>query len=138
MGLPLWLQYLVIGVVVLAALWIFVKKQMPGTLRRLRLSLATPLVRDGRPDWMRGLARRIAAPSQWGGAVSCGGCNDCGPEGPKRSQVAVFATGSQRPVRSGSNERVGEPFSCSRRNVPPQPNGCFRRDPASWASDRRR
>ncbi|MBO9711159.1 MAG: hypothetical protein J7521_23410 [Caulobacter sp.] len=83
MGLPLWLQYLVIGVVVLAALWIFVKKQMPGTLRRLRISLATPLVRDGRPDWMRALARRIAPPSQ-GGASSCGGCNDCGPEGPKR------------------------------------------------------
>ena len=84
MYLPLWLQYLVIGAVVLAALWIFVKKQMPGTLRRLRIALATPLVREERPAWMRALARRIAPPSRSGGASSCGGCNDCGPEGPKR------------------------------------------------------
>jgi hypothetical protein len=82
--LPLWLQYLVIGAVVAAALWIFAKKQMPGTLRRVRISLATPLVREGRPEWMRALARRIAPPSRGAGAASCGGCNDCGPEGPKR------------------------------------------------------
>jgi len=84
MDLPLWLQYLVIGAVVIAALWIFAKKQIPGTLRRLRIAIASPLIRDGRSGWMRALARWIAPPGRGGGASSCGGCNDCGPDGPKR------------------------------------------------------
>lgn len=84
MDLPLWLQYLVVGTVVVAALWIFVKKQMPGTLRRTRLALAAPLVREGRPAWMRALARRIAPPSTGGGASACGGCDNCGPEPKQR------------------------------------------------------
>ena len=54
--LPLWLQYLVVGVIVAAALWIFARKQLPGPLRRARVALAAPLVRDGRPAWMRSLA----------------------------------------------------------------------------------
>ena len=82
--MALWLQYTIIAAVVLAALWIFLKKQMPGTLRRLRLALAAPLVREGRPGWMRSLARHIAPPSRGSGASACGGCNDCGPEGPRR------------------------------------------------------
>ena len=82
--MPLWLQYAIVAAVVLVALWIFFKKQMPGTLRRLRLALAAPLVREGRPGWMRSLARHIAPPSRGSGASACGGCNDCGPEGPKR------------------------------------------------------
>ena len=81
--MALWLQYTIIAAVVLAALWIFLKKQMPGTLRRLRLALAAPLVREGRPGWMRALARKIAPPSRAGGSA-CGGCDGCGPEGPTR------------------------------------------------------
>mgnify|MGYP000641447110 CR=1 FL=1 len=81
--LPLWLQYALVGVVVVLALWIFVKKQMPGMLRKARLALATPLVREGRPGWMRALARKIAPPSRAGGSA-CGGCDGCGPEGPTR------------------------------------------------------
>ncbi|WP_372013943.1 DUF6587 family protein [Pseudoxanthomonas sp. 10H] len=83
MDLPLWLQYLLVGAIVLVALWIFARKQLPGTVRRVRLAAAAPLVREGRPPWMRGLARWIAPPSR-GGAAACGGCTDCGPEGPKR------------------------------------------------------
>ena len=78
MDLPLWLQYALVGVIVLLALWIFLKKQLPGTVRRARLAIASPLVREGRPAWMRGLARRLAPPSQ-GGAGTCGGCDGCGP-----------------------------------------------------------
>ncbi|HRF83827.1 MAG TPA: hypothetical protein PLO34_05290 [Pseudoxanthomonas sp.] len=81
-ALPLWLQYAVIGAVVVLALWIFARKQLPGTLRKVRLALAAPLVREGRPVWMRSLARKIAPPSS-GGPSSCGGCDGCGPE-PKR------------------------------------------------------
>ena len=82
--LPLWLQYALVGAVVVLALWIFLKKQLPGTLRKARIALAAPLVREGRPPWMRSLARRIAPPSGGGGSSACGGCDGCGPEGPKR------------------------------------------------------
>jgi len=34
-------------------------------------------LRDGRPDWLRNLARRIA-PVGVGGGKDCGGCNGCG------------------------------------------------------------
>jgi len=82
--LPLWLQYALVGVVVAASLWIFLKKQLPGTVRRLRIAIATPLVRDGRPAWMRRLARQVAPPPS-GGASACGGCDNCGPSSePKR------------------------------------------------------
>ncbi len=72
-------QILVLFAFILAlALWVFAKKQFPGTLKRLRVALAVPLVRDGRPAWMRSLGRKIAPPSS---AVdgSCGGCNGCDP-----------------------------------------------------------
>jgi hypothetical protein len=84
MDLPLWLQYLVVGAVVLVALWIFLKKQVPGALRGARLALAAPLVRDGRPAWLRALARRIAPPGSAPGASACGGCDNCGPEPKQR------------------------------------------------------
>lgn len=83
-ALPLWLQYAVIGMVVAIALWIFAKKQLPGTLRRARVALAAPLVRDGRPAWMRSLARRIAPPGAGPGGAACGGCDNCGPEPKQR------------------------------------------------------
>ena len=83
--MPLWLQYAIVGAVVAVALWIFAKKQLPGPLRRARLAIAAPLVRDGRPAWMRSLARRIAPPSGGAGGLACGGCdNDCGPPESKR------------------------------------------------------
>ncbi|MEA5125032.1 DUF6587 family protein [Xanthomonas floridensis] len=78
MDLSLTLQYLVIAVAVLLSLWVVMKKQFPGILRRLRGSLALALLRAGRPAWMHGLGRRIAPPATQGGA-SCGGCDSCGP-----------------------------------------------------------
>ncbi|WP_428992198.1 DUF6587 family protein [Pseudoxanthomonas suwonensis] len=87
LDLPIGLQYAIVAAVVLVALWIFVRKQLPGPLRKARIALATPLVRDGRPAWMRALARRIAPPSNGGtGSSACGGCDNssqCGPE-PKK------------------------------------------------------
>lgn len=76
MDLPLWLQYLLVGLVVLVALWMFLRRQFPGMVRRTRIAVAAPLVREGRPAWMRRLARRIAPPGR-GGASSCGGCSGC-------------------------------------------------------------
>jgi hypothetical protein len=35
------------------------------------------MLRAGRPDWMRALAKKIAPPGQ-GGGNDCGGCNGCG------------------------------------------------------------
>jgi hypothetical protein len=75
--MPLWLQYVVVALVVLLALWMFASRQMPGLMRRLRLWLAAPLVRQGRPGWKLRLGRWIAPPARGGGAA-CGGCDNCG------------------------------------------------------------
>lgn len=74
-------QYAIVAIVVLWSAWVVMKKQMPGTTRRLRIALALPLVREDRPPWLRRLGLRIAPPGA-NAATACGGCSDCGP--PKR------------------------------------------------------
>ncbi|WP_415916992.1 DUF6587 family protein [Xanthomonas arboricola] len=83
MDLSLTLQYLVIALAVLLSLWVVMKKQFPGTLRRLRGAVAICLLRDGRPAWMRTLGRRVAPPAAQN-AAACGGCDSCGPTPPRR------------------------------------------------------
>ncbi|KAB8162736.1 hypothetical protein FKV24_018225 [Lysobacter maris] len=72
------LQYLLIAVAVLASAGYVMQRQMPAFTRRLRVACAVPLVREGRPGWMRALGRWIA-PSGTGAAGACGGCDGCGP-----------------------------------------------------------
>ncbi|MBB3778982.1 hypothetical protein FHY16_001738 [Xanthomonas campestris] len=83
MDLSLTLQYVVIALAVLLSLWVVMKKQFPGTLRRLRGAVAIGLLRDGRPAWMRALGRRVA-PQAAQNAAACGGCDSCGPTPPRR------------------------------------------------------
>lgn len=78
MDVGLLAQYLVIALAVIVSAAVVAKKQFPGGVRRLRIALALPLVRDGRPDWMRRLGRAIApVPSASG--PNCAGCDNCGP-----------------------------------------------------------
>lgn len=79
MDLPLSLQYAIIAVLVIVSAWVVAKKQFPGAVRRLRLALALPLLREGRPGWLRGLGRRIAPEARASGSGACGGCDNCGP-----------------------------------------------------------
>ncbi|HEY0504537.1 MAG TPA: DUF6587 family protein [Lysobacter sp.] len=76
-------QYLVIAVAVLISAWFVARRQFPGAVRRLRVALAIPMVREGRPQWLRRVGRWIAPPAAAGDA-SCGGCNGCDPAPPKR------------------------------------------------------
>ena len=76
----LFLQYVVVALAVLLSAWVVMKKQAPNATRRLRIALAVPLLRDGRPAWVRALGRRVApVPIP---ADTCGGCTSCGPPGP--------------------------------------------------------
>ena len=70
-------QYLVIALAVLVSVVVVMRKQFPNATRRLRIAIALPLLREGRPAWLRALARRIA-PAGQGGGRDCGGCNGCG------------------------------------------------------------
>lgn len=70
------LQYAVVAAVVALSAWMVLRRQFPAAARRLRVALAVPLVREGRPAWMRALGRRIAPPALAGGKA-CGGCNGC-------------------------------------------------------------
>ncbi|WP_449445945.1 DUF6587 family protein [Thermomonas brevis] len=77
MQASLLLQYLVVALAVLASAAVVMRKQFPNVTRKLRIALALPLLREGRPAWVRALARKIAPPGQ-GGGKDCGGCNGCG------------------------------------------------------------
>lgn len=76
-------QYLVIAIAVLVSACFVARRQFPNAVRRLRVAVALPLLRDGRPAWMRNLGRRIAPPASIGDP-SCGGCDNCGPTPPRR------------------------------------------------------
>ncbi|MFT4196889.1 MAG: hypothetical protein QM601_03090 [Pseudoxanthomonas sp.] len=79
MSTGLLLQYAVIALAVLASAWVVARKQFPGTLRRLRVTVALALLREGRPAWMGGLGRRLAPEPVKAGQGGCGGCDNCGP-----------------------------------------------------------
>lgn len=77
MQASLLLQYAIVAVAVLVSAAVVMRKQFPDATRKLRIALALPLLREGRPAWLRALARKIASPGQ-GGGTDCGGCNGCG------------------------------------------------------------
>ena len=76
MDAGLLLQYLVIALAVLASVAVVMRKQFPNATRRLRIAIALPLLREGRPAWMHGLGRAIA-PAPRAGGKDCGGCDSC-------------------------------------------------------------
>ena len=73
------LQYAIIGLLALISAWVVLKKQFPGTLRRARVALALPLLREGRAGWLRAVGRWIAQAPTGSGGDGCGGCDSCGP-----------------------------------------------------------
>ncbi|WP_303639013.1 MULTISPECIES: DUF6587 family protein [Stenotrophomonas] len=83
MDAGLLVQYLIIAVAVLVSAWVVLKKQAPGTARRLRGALALALLKPGRAAWLQALGRKIAPPAS-GSAGACGGCDSCGPTPPKQ------------------------------------------------------
>ncbi|TWI03635.1 hypothetical protein IP90_01449 [Luteimonas cucumeris] len=75
--MSLTLQYVVIAIAVLASVVVVARKQFPQATRRLRIACALPLLREGRPPWLRSFGRWIAPPPSQAGADACGGCNSC-------------------------------------------------------------
>jgi hypothetical protein len=78
MSLSLLLQYLVIGLAVLASAVHVANSRFPAGVRRLRVSMALPLLREGRASWLRALGRWIAPLPSAMASNGCGGCNSCG------------------------------------------------------------
>lgn len=70
-------QYLVIAIAVVVSAWVVFRKQAPGAARRLRIALALPLVREGRPAWLRAFGKWIApVPKAGAGCAGCDACDD--------------------------------------------------------------
>ena len=73
MNAGLLLQYMLVAFAVVASAGYVAVKRFPATVRRLRVALALPLLREGRAGWLHGLGRRIApAPS-----IGTGGSSGC-------------------------------------------------------------
>ncbi len=75
--MALWLQYAIVAAAVLASAWVVAKKQFPGSVRKLRVTLALPLLRDGKPGWQNRIGRWLAPEAGMAGN-QCGGCDGCG------------------------------------------------------------
>jgi len=76
MDASLALQYLVIAIAVIASIGFIANNKFPNATRKLRVALAVPLVREGRPSWLRAIGRKIAPPPKASG--TCGSCDKCG------------------------------------------------------------
>jgi len=70
-------QYVVIAVAVLLSVVVIARKQFPAGVRRLRIACAVPLVRDGRPPWVRNIGRWLAPAPRQSDGNGCGGCDGC-------------------------------------------------------------
>jgi hypothetical protein len=70
-------QYLVIALAVVVSAVYVARRQFPQGVRRLRLACAVPLVREGRPPWMRRIGHWLAPVPKGGSGGDCGGCNGC-------------------------------------------------------------
>ncbi len=81
MSTSLLLQYAIIALAVLLSVWVVAKKQFPGSVRKLRVAIALPLLREGKPAWMRSVGLRVS-PVGKAGDSACGGCDNCGPTKP--------------------------------------------------------
>jgi len=71
------LQEVVVALLVFAAAAFVLHDRAPALSRRLRVAMAVPLVRDGRPAWMRRAGQWIAPPRL--PSKGCGGCSGCEP-----------------------------------------------------------
>jgi len=70
------LQYVVIALAVLASVGFVANQRFPVSIRKLRVALALPLLREGRAAWMRTIGKAIA-PAPTAAVNSCGGCSGC-------------------------------------------------------------
>lgn len=75
LALPVALQHVVIGLAVTLSLWVVMNQQLPGTLRKVRMTIAKQLLCSRFPA-IRGVGKRLAPQVTRGRA--CGGCNGCG------------------------------------------------------------
>ena len=76
MDAGLLVQYIAIALAVLASVVVVMLRQFPNAMRRLRIALALPLLREGAPSWMKSLGRFIA-PAPRPDAANCAGCDSC-------------------------------------------------------------
>jgi hypothetical protein len=79
MDAGLLLQDVLVAIAVLASAGHVATTRFPATVRRLRVALALPLLREGRAGWLLGLGRRIAPAPSIGNGGGCGACNGCDP-----------------------------------------------------------
>ncbi len=81
MSMGLWVQYLVVGLLVLASLLYALRKLAPQLTSRWLATASIRLNQPQRAGWVRALGRRLQ-PAQASG--HCGdGCDTCGSCGPK-------------------------------------------------------
>ena len=77
MDTSLLLQYIAVALAAIVSAWVVAKKQFPTGLRKLRVAIALPLLRENRAAWLRMLGRKVA-PESLRRDAACGGFDGCG------------------------------------------------------------
>ena len=86
MSTSLLVQYVVIGLVVLASVLIVFRKLAPKLTNRWMAAASIRFSRPGRAAWVRAFGRRLQPKEATGDCSD--GCSTCGACGPKRPAVA--------------------------------------------------
>ncbi|MGF6496045.1 hypothetical protein ABIE56_004247 [Luteibacter sp. 621] len=74
------IQGVIIGVVVLASLYVAFRKLLPKTSTRVMAGVSASLNHDGRPGVLRTIGKKLQPASASGSCGDgCGSCNSCGP-----------------------------------------------------------
>jgi hypothetical protein len=85
------MQYVVIGVVVVASVLIVLRKLAPKLTNRWLAAASIHFSRPGRPGWVRAFGRHLQ-PKQATGNCSdgCSTCNACGPKPPAAARTEAM------------------------------------------------
>ncbi|MDE1893702.1 MAG: hypothetical protein KGJ96_05580 [Xanthomonadaceae bacterium] len=94
MSAGLLLQYVIVGLVVLASVLIVLRKLAPKLTNRWLAATSIRYGRPGRSAWVRAFARQLQPKEATGDCSD--GCSTCGACGPKRPAAA--RTGEPTPL----------------------------------------
>ncbi|MDN5923556.1 MAG: hypothetical protein L0H70_00995 [Xanthomonadales bacterium] len=95
MSTSLWIQYVLVGIIVLGSLWVVLRKLAP---KRWFAAASIHLARSGRSRLAHALSRRLQPKQATGNCAD--GCSTCGACGPKKpAAVRPVSTSEAMPLK---------------------------------------
>lgn len=88
MSMGLWVQYVIVGLIVLASVLIVLRKLAPKLTARWLAAWSIRFNQKDRPAWVRAFGRRLKPKEATGDCSDgCATCGACGPKPPAGAHV---------------------------------------------------